>query len=61
MLFGQKILSTAFMHTSVEGHKTKAQYRSRASPSDWTFHLQTTKQNFHEATVKFSAKPEYIS
>ena len=48
------------MHTSLEGHKTKAPYGSRASPSDSTFHLQTTKQNLHGATVETSTKPEYI-
>jgi hypothetical protein len=56
LLFGQRILSAAFMHTSLEGHKTNAQYVGCASPSDSTFQPQTTKQNTHVATLKISAE-----
>jgi hypothetical protein len=44
------------MRTSLEGHKSNAQYGGRASPSDSTFHPQTTKQNIRVATLTFSAE-----
>ena len=53
-------ITIRFHSTSLEGHKTNAQYEGRALLSVSTFHAQTIKRNSHVSTLKISAELNYI-